>query len=88
MAVQLFQRPQSKFQMKHSSSTSAYVFVWTPADMMHFDYNIHEAHTITILGMGAPNERRRYIGTSSHIDWAHAQDDPILHLLGLKVKFV
>ena len=31
-----------------------------------------------ILGAGPANERRRYIVTSSLIDWAHTQNDPCL----------
>ena len=32
--------------------------------------------TGVILGMGSANERRRYIVTSSFIDWAHTQRNP------------
>ena len=32
--------------------------------------------TRIVLGMGLANERRRYNVTSSHIGWAHTQNDP------------
>ena len=34
-------------------------------------------NTGIIMGMGSDNERQRHIVTSSLIDWAHSQDDPL-----------